>query len=380
MGLAIWRQAGGQVKAPRITGFDTAFNPVIQHVQRLEDARRRKEAAEAEMQFRREESSKDRNFRQEESYLGREHQSSENKLNRDSEEGMFDKTYSLDEAKYNLDEKKFKEVKEQNKHENKLANRRLGIDEKLAKAKLNEINSKAEARRLDAEAKRRGYNIDLTSKVPIPLMFTGKTHEREFTTKERLETAKRNVSKTHKGIFDKEKAAVKELKDKFGISDNNQLQTTIQKLQEDYKGGDKTVKDKLDKLKEKSKFLMKVATVTGNEFDSIPKTVTVKEKTIDFTKYMPQFNKETTRTIQKILSDPSIPPNEARNMVNNYKQVRDIQYNAALKPTILQEQIRKLRVESEVKAASEEQKLDNDKLLVTHKANEKLRYDREKKN
>jgi len=290
MALPQWRQAGGQVKASKITGFDTAFNPLINQVKRITDAQNRKDAAESDMKFRSDEALKRREFQ----------------TARDNTQN----TFKVDAAALANDNRtEAAQVANANKVESDrliaaARKEQYGITNALNNARLNEtkransvkeglatkrFNLTKEAHRLNEAASKQAS----TSRIPLgelPTRFTGKTIIEKVTEEERVATGTKKFVNANVDRLKKAERLFAGVESKYNIrtmEDLNKAIDTQKKLTK--KDGSKYNKEVLSDLLTASVARLSYDSGLKESIASQPKTRKVQEKTIDYIKGLEKF-------------------------------------------------------------------------------------------
>jgi len=291
MGLPNWVQSGGQVQAPKITGFDTAFNPILGHLQRLVDANNRKEAAEA-----------NRKFRQSEYQRNRDHSKALADASRISAKDMFDEELRI---KSEIAQKEAEDRKNIRQDTSNYRDAVLAFDRdkhnddyKLAKKKLeileNESNNTNKYSREAVAARDADILRSITLPKPSPLAerFTGKTLSVPRTEEEKKAVAKSNILKAHSEVYNVNDQYKQELKDQYGITDHIGLKKLIAKTQKEVASGKAGAKKKLTDLENKDLFFRTFYNASQEEYDKVPSHKNVDETMVDYIKSLSNYRKD----------------------------------------------------------------------------------------
>jgi len=318
MGLPNWVQSGGQVQAPKITGFDTAFNPILGHLQRLVDANDRKKAAED-----------NRKFRQSEYQRNRDHSKALADASRISAKDMFDEELRI---KSEIAQKEAEDRKNIRQDTSNYRDAVLAFDRdkhnddyKLAKKKLeileNESNNTNKYSREAVAARDEKFlnTFSIHERKPVIKRYTGKTINVPVPEEELVESTRAIIKdKLGDDIYKVDADLRKELKDKYGISHYGELNKAINKNRILAKAGDAEAKKVLDDLVDKKKFFSNLSTVSNKIYEQLPNRRDEDEKVIDYAASLSQMTKEDQKAFQAIINS-GVSNSTANRLLQQYK-------------------------------------------------------------
>ena len=343
MAMPEWRQAGGQVRASKITGFDTAFNPLLNHVQRLVDAKERKEAAEKEMQFRREEEQKRRQFQKELA----EYQETNNRY-------RFDKNYDLKNREFGLNEKATLKRLNQGDRELNLQEKELDLESQYRNALLSIKKQEAEARANENKLP----SFSTLPKAPdLMYRFTEEKETVNLPEKKRLDIAKQKVFEKHGIPTDYSDKYWEGLKDTYGIDNLKQLKTKIKEVRDKAKN-DTSAKEEYDTLFSIYQNLQSHKSLINNSMKSVPTKETRNKQIVDYVASLNKFNEHKNNYVNNLMTS-DLTDNQVKRAIAVYNATYGNTINRLTKGAERQQEVVNKQVEAELKAAEERDKLKN---------------------